>query len=41
MAPGAYHRGTRVDFEHGHRLDVSRVVRELNHAWFAHASEVK
>jgi hypothetical protein len=41
MAADSYHRLGREEFERRHELDLAGLVKELNHAWFAHAAGVK
>jgi hypothetical protein len=36
-----YHLVGREEFERRHGIDCRDLVRNLNHAWFAHAHEVK
>jgi hypothetical protein len=37
----SYHFLGRGEFERRHGLDLAGLVKELNHAWFAHAAKVK
>jgi len=37
----SYHVLGRERFEGRHGLAIGELVRELNHAWFAHAAEIK
>jgi hypothetical protein len=41
MAPHAYHRIGRAEFERRHGLDFQQLCRELNRLWRAYAGLVK